>query len=160
MTQRASIAALLHEIDRRSPAGFAVAMHIRFTRPTYLFQTYAKRWMDYYSAMGMVVHDPLVHWGLQNVGRIRWSDLEAIDSHGVLEAAKDFGLMNGASIAVLIAGSRSISGFARADREYTDPEMADLEDILAELHLATAGLGDLSESDQSALTELSIKLTH
>ena len=77
--QRASIAALLHEIDRLSPAGFAVAMHIRFTRPTYLFQTYAKRWMDHYSAKGMVVHDPLVHWGLQNVGRIRWSELEAID---------------------------------------------------------------------------------
>ncbi len=160
MTQRASIAALLQEVDRRSPAGFAVALHIRFTAPTYLFQTYPRRWMEHYSAAGLVVHDPTVHWALNNIGRIRWSDLEAIDSKGVLEKAKDFGIMNGVAISVLIAESRSIASFARADREYSDAEMADLEDTLAELHLLTTGLDDLSESDQRALTELSINLTH
>lgn len=160
MTQRASIAALLHDLDRRSPAGFAIALHIHFTTPTYLFQTYPKRWMDHYSAAGLVVHDPLVRWGLQNVGRKRWSELEAIDTGGVLEQAKDFGLMNGVTVALVLSGSRSIAGFARADREYDEMEMQELEDLVVQFHRATLGLGQLSQKDQDALTELSIRLTH
>jgi len=160
MTRRARIAALLHELDQRSPAGFALGLHIRFTTPTYMFQTYPKRWLEHYSAAGMVVRDPVVQWGMQNVGRTRWSDLEMIDDGGVLEQAKDFGLMNGAAIATVVSGSRSIGGFARADREYEESEIEELEEILVRLHLATLGPGQLSERDQHVLTELSIKLTH
>ena len=76
MNRKESIAALLHELDQRSPSGFAIALHVVFTRPTYLFQTYAKPWMDHYSEAGLVMHDPVVRWGLQNVGRLRWSDLD------------------------------------------------------------------------------------
>ena len=68
--------------------------------------------------------------------------------------------MNGVAIAVVAAGSRSIASFARADREYDEAEMAELEDVLARLHRRTIGLGQLSARDQRALTELSIKLTH
>ena len=160
MTQKASIAALLHDLDRRCPAGFALALHVQFTRPTFLFQTYAKRWMDRYSSAGMVVHDPLVHWGLQSSGRIRWSDLEAIDSHGVLEAAKDFGLMNGSCVSFVEAGSRTIGGFARSDREFTDAEVDLLEEDLRNLHRATLHMRTLSSDDERALTALSIRLTH
>ncbi len=160
MTQRASIAALLHDLDEKSPAGFAIALHLKFTTPTYLFQTYPKRWMDYYSSAGLVMHDPTVHWGLGNLGHIRWVDLEAIDPKGVLERAKDFGIMSGVAIAVLISGSRSIASFARADREYEDPEMSELEFHLSHLHRATMGLTQLSAEDRRALTDLSIRLTH
>ena len=160
MTDRAGIAALLHELDDRSPAGFAAAMHIRFTTPTYLFQSYPKRWIEHYSAAGMVVHDPTVHWGFHNLGHIRWTELEEIDRAGVIEKAKDFGIMNGVTVAVFLSGSRSIASFARADREYLEAEMADLEEIFGNLHRATIGLGELTPSDQRALTELSITLTH
>jgi LuxR family transcriptional regulator len=160
MTQTASIAALLHDLDQKSPAGFAIALHLRFTTPTYLFQTYPKRWMDYYSAAGLVMHDPTVHWGLSNLGHVRWTDLEAIDPRGVLERAKDFGIMSGVAIAVLVSGSRSIASFARADREYDDVEIADMEDRVTDLHHLTGGPGRLSATDQRALTALSVKLTH
>jgi LuxR family transcriptional regulator, quorum-sensing system regulator SdiA len=160
MTQTASIAALLHDLDRRSPAGFAIALHIKFTTPRYMFQTYAQRWLDRYNSAGMLLHDPVVRWGFQNVGHVRWTDLEAIDSEGVLEEAKDFGLMNGAAVAVVRAGSRSIAGFARADRDYEDAEMRDLELLLAHLHRETVGIDRMSERDRRALTELSIRLTH
>ena len=159
MTPRASIAALLQDLDRQSPAGFAIALHIRFTTPTYLFQSYPARWLEHYSASGLVVHDPTVRWGLQNLGHVRWSDLERIDSHGVLDDAKDFGLMNGVAIAVMQSETRSIGSFARADREYHEDEMTGLEARLAELHMATIGTSDLSARDKRALTELSIKLT-
>jgi LuxR family transcriptional regulator, quorum-sensing system regulator SdiA len=160
MTHRASIAALLHELDARSPAGLAIALHVRFTRPTYLFQTYAQRWMDVYSAKGFVMHDPVVRWGLQNTGRTRWSDLASIDTAGVLEEAKDHGMMNGVAIGIVLDGSRSIGGFSRADRDYDEAETDELEVLLSRLHTETAGLGQLSAADQRALTELSIKLTH
>jgi LuxR family transcriptional regulator, quorum-sensing system regulator SdiA len=160
MSRRASIAALLHDLDRRSPAGFAIALHIRFTTPTYLFQTYPKRWTDHYSAAGLVMHDPTVHWGLHNIGHVRWADLERIDVAGVLEQARDFGIMNGVTVAEFASGTRSIASFARADREYDDCEMRELENLLAQLHRVTIGMGELSEDDRRALTELSIKLTH
>jgi LuxR family transcriptional regulator len=160
MRQRASIAALLHELDQRSPAGFAIGLHVRFTTPTYLFQSYAKRWRDHYSSTGMVLHDPVVRWGLQNVGRILWRDLAGIDTRGVLEEAKDYGMMNGVAISLVASGSRSLGGFARADRDYEEEEIDALESALVRLHQATIGLGRLSERDQRALTELSIKLTH
>jgi LuxR family transcriptional regulator len=160
MDRRESIAALLEEIDERSPAGFAVALHIRFTRPTYLFQTYAKPWMAHYSQAGLVLHDPVVRWGLQNVGRRRWSDLASIDDARVFDQARDHGLMNGAGFAIVIAESRSIAACARADREFTDKEMEGVEELLGRLHRATLGLGRLGARDQRALTELSIRLTH
>ena len=97
---------------------------------------------------------------MQNVGRMRWSELEAMDDAGVMEQAKDYGLMNGAAIAIVLLGSRSVAGFARADREYEAGEMLEMEDLLSQLHRATIGLGRLSAGDQRALTALSIKLTH
>lgn len=160
MTHRASIAAMIHALDDRSPAGCAIALHIEFTTPKYMFQTYPKRWLDHYSASGLVMHDPVAHWGLQNVGSIRWRDLEAIDRMGVMEQAKDFGLMNGVAMSVLLSGTRSIAGFARADRDFDVAEIAEMEVLLAQLHETTAASGQLRESDQRVLTELSVRLTH
>jgi len=160
MNRKESIAALLAQLDQRSPAGFAIALHVRFTRPTYLFQTYAKPWMDHYTEAGLVMHDPVVRWGLQNTGRLRWSDLTEIDDAAVFAQARDHGLMNGAGIAIVLSESRTIAAFARADREYTDEELEEFEDLLTRLHQATLGIERLSTRDQRALTELSITLTH
>jgi LuxR family transcriptional regulator len=159
-SRKESIAALLHQLDQRSPAGFAIALHVRFTRPTYLFQTYAKPWLDRYSEAGLHLHDPVVRWGLQNTGRLRWRDLADIDDAGVFEQAKDHGLMNGAAVAMVISESRTIAAFARADRDYSDEEIEELEDWLARLHVATLGIERLSGRDQRALIDLSVKLTH
>ncbi len=157
MSRKAGIAAILHELDRRSPAGFAVALHVRFSTPTFMFQTYSKPWLDLYSARGLVMHDPVARWGLQNVGSVRWSALEAIDDRGVMEQARDFGLMNGVAIAIVSGGSRSIGGFARADREYDDAEIGEMTQMLEALHGATEAL---SAAEREALNELSIRLTH
>lgn len=156
----AIVAALLHDLDRRSPAGCAIGLHIRFTSTRYMFLSYPKRWMDQYSALGLLVLDPTVHWGMNNTGWVRWRDLEKIDSHGVLERAKDYGIMNGVTISMLGHGSRSIASFARSDRDYEDSEVADLERILADLHEETACTETLSNDDLLALKDLSIRLTH
>lgn len=156
----ASVAALLHDLDARSPAGCAIGLHIRFTTPRYMFQSYPKRWMDQYAGQGLLVIDPTVHWGMNNVGWTRWRDLEAIDTHGVLDRARDFGLMNGVTIAILLDGSRSIASFARADRDYDLSEIAELERVFSRLHQATATLDGLTDEDRLALRDLSVRLTH
>ncbi len=153
------IAALLGEIDDRSPAGFAIALHIRFTAPRYLFQAYPGRWLDHYSASGFVLNDPTVAWGMSNTGHIRWEELERIDTLGVLEQAKDFGLMNGVSFATVSAGSRSIASFSRADREYDETEVAELEALFLDLHRLTAEFDPDDENDRKALADLSARLT-
>lgn len=158
--RRANVAALLHDLDRRSPAGCAVGLHIRFTTPRYMFQSYPKRWMDQYSSSGLLVQDPTVRWGMSNIGWVRWGDLEGIDSHGVLDRAKDYGIMNGVTIALAIEGFRSIASFARSDRDYETSEIAELGQIFENLHRATASLKALSDEDKSALKELSVRLTH
>lgn len=160
LTRRASVAALLHDLDQRSPAGCAIGLHIRFTTPRYMFQSYPKRWMDEYSGSGLLVQDPTVHWGMSNVGWVRWGDLEAIDSHGVLKRARDYGIMNGVTIALFIDGSRSIASFARSDRDYETLEIANLGLVFSDLHRATASLEALTDDDQLALKDLSVRLTH
>jgi LuxR family transcriptional regulator len=160
MGNRTSIAAVLHELDRYSPSGFAIALHITFSTPRYMFQTYAQRWLDRYNSGGLLLRDPVVQWGMQNTGRARWSELERMDTEGVFDEARNFGLMNGAAISVFLSGSRSIGGFARADREYEDSELDEMEALLRRLHTETVHVHKLSESDEQALTELSIRLTH
>lgn len=158
--KRASVAALLHDLDERSPAGCAIGLHISFTTPRYMFQSYPKRWMDGYSALGLLVLDPTIHWGMNNVGWILWRDLEAIDTHGVLERAKDHGILNGVTVSLLAGGSRSIASFARSDRDYDPSEIADLELAFADLHEATANVDALTDADRLALRDLSVRLTH
>ena len=160
MGTKTSIAALLHELDDRSPSGCAIALHITFTAPKFMIQTYSKRWLDFYNAKGLLLNDPVVRWGFQNNGFARWSELEAIDPDGVMEHAKDFGLMNGVAMSVVSSKSRSIAGFARADRDYTDHEIGELTELLGRLHTETEDMNPENAADAQALADLSNRLTH
>lgn len=137
MNKDASIALLLEQLKEACPAGYAAAMHIKFTSPKHLFQGYRADWIDYYSKHALVLHDPTVHWGFENTGSVRWSDLAALDGHGVMARAAEYGLVYGFTAALDRHGSRSVASFARADREYTDAEMQEISAILGLLHEAT-----------------------
>ncbi len=158
MHEQDRISALLARLPVTSPAGFAIALHVRFTAPRYLFQSYAKEWLDTYSREGLVLHDPVVRWGFSNEGTIRWSNLD--DPFGVMKRSAAFGLRFGAVIAILRNGSRSMAGFARADRELTDGEIADLKGILEDLHDLTGRVEALSPAVHVTLKQMSIYLTH
>jgi len=145
-------------LEAQSPAGFAIAFHIRFTRPDFLFQTYSKTWTDIYSQSGFVMHDPIVRWGFENTGAIRWSMLD--DPVGVLEKARPHGLVYGFACAVENGGTRSVAGFARADREFTDAEIAAIAAQVATLHDETAKAGAMSAETREELRQMSIRFTH
>ncbi len=157
MTQANDILKRLHG---RSPAGFAIGLHIQFTTPRYFFQSYPKDWLEHYSAAGLLLSDPTVHWGFSNAGVVRWSALAASDGLGVLQQAARFGLNFGCTVAVDRSASRTIASFARPDREMTDIELAALQRDLKALHDETLAMMVLSPDIHETLRQMSIYLTH
>ena len=108
----------------------------------------------------MVMKDPIVRWGFGQTGAIRWSKLEQDDEFGVIAQSRDFGMNYGIASAIEDGGSRSVAGFARSDREFTDAEIATLGESLAELHALTANKDGMSDALRDYLQEMSVKFTH
>lgn len=150
----------LKNIEEISPAGFAIAFHIRLTSPDFLFQTYPKDWIDLYSQKGFVLNDPIVRWGFAETGAIRWSSLVAYDDLGILEQSAPFGMVFGCAIATQTGTSRSVAGFARADREFSDDEITTLEGETKALHDLTAFKAGMPADLRDELQRLSLKMTH
>ena len=150
----------LSGLERQCSAGFAIALHIRYNAPKFLFQTYSRAWMDIYSKEGLVLKDPTVIWGFSNSGTIRWRDLAGLDEAGVLERARAYGLAHGFTVSTDEAGGRSIASFARTDTDFTDAEMAVMAETLRDLHAYTAGVTMIPEQEQEQLRRMSIAFTH
>jgi LuxR family transcriptional regulator len=150
----------LADLKEVAPAGFAVVLHLRFTAPTFLFQTYPKDWVDEYSRDGLLVRDPMVVWAFSNEGHVSWSDLAPRDEAGVLARAAAHGLRHGLAVSVERGGSRSMGGFARPDREFLPEEVARIEAALEQLHDDTATALPLPEAVRESLRRLSVAFTH
>ncbi len=160
MSQSLNITPLLAELDERCRSGYAIALHIKFTTPTFLFQSYQKEWIDYYSENGLVLHDPTVRWGFENNGTMLWSALADEDSEGIFEKSTEYGINYGFVHALEGHGSRSVASFSRDDREFTRAEQDDIVERLVELHRLTANTEKLPPAEVAALKRLSITLTH
>ncbi|ROU02367.1 autoinducer binding domain-containing protein [Histidinibacterium lentulum] len=158
MSSRSEIDRYLTQLGALSPSGFAMAFHIRYTTPAFLFQTYDRRWLDLYSQKGLVMQDPIVSFGFTQTGWRRWSDLD--DPAGVLAQSADFGLAYGLAVAIDEGGSRSVAGLARPDREFDDREIAELVRTVTDLHLITLQAGQLSAEAHDELKRMSVALTH
>lgn len=154
------ISTTLGRLRSMSPAGFAIALHIGYTAPKYLFQSYDQDWIDTYSREGLVMEDPTVRWGFENTGAIRWSALAPDDVGGVLDRAAAYGMKFGVTAAFSEGGPRSVASFSRGDREATDAEMAQLMSDLERLHHLTSQMESLSPEVHRSLRQMSIYLTH
>lgn len=142
------------------PLGFAIALHIKYNAPTFLFQSFPEKWTNHYSRQGLVIRDPAVHWAFANTGFIRWRDLVDGDTTGVMEQSKLFGLNYGFTASIHNDRARTLAGFARDDRDYLDVEIDQIREKLEILDVMTAGIEALSKEDKEALQELSIRMTH
>ncbi len=160
MTPEAEIGTILETLDSLCPEGYAIALHIKFTTPTYLFQTYKTEWIEYYSQRGWVLQDPTIHWGFQNTGTIHWHELEESDTQGIFKKSAEYGLKYGFVLAIETEGSRSVSSFARGDRNFTDDEISEISGLLEILHDKTRNPEQLSPKEREALTRLSVQQTH
>jgi len=160
MADMNKITSLLENVEDLAPAGFAIAFHIRLTSSEFQFQTYPKAWMKIYSEQGFVMSDPTVSWGFTNIGAIRWSELADQDTLKIYEQSKAFGLNYGAAIGIEADGTRSLAGFARPDREYSEDELARLLGFVGDLHGLTASKTGMSQELRDELHSLSVKMTH
>ena len=160
MEQQLEIRNMIAELKKMATGGFALAFHIRYTTPTFLFQTYSKEWLDYYSQNGLVLSDPTVAWGFEHAGATRWSSLGDSDPSGVLTKAAEFGLNFGTTCAIEDGANRSIGSFANADKEFSDAENALFSKYMDKLHAATLNLKTLSPAVASELRMMSVQFTH
>lgn len=154
------IVTLVAALGRFAPSGFAIALHVRFAAPTYMFLTYPPEWREIYSQQGYVITDPTVQWGLAHTGYISWADLSQNDETGVLAHAAEFGMVHGICVAVDEGDSRSLASFNRVDRDYTPEETAEISQIFQQLHRVTSDLEQLSPQTNAALLRLSVIVTH
>lgn len=124
----------LDRLTQLAPKGYALGLHIRFASAHIMVQTYDPAWIEIYTGRGYMLCDPLVSWGFSTEGFLRWSALPFPDPHNVMQQAAAFGLKYGVAVSEGPASSRSIGGFAREDREFTDTEIAMIVDLVRVLH--------------------------
>lgn len=160
MDSPSGIRECITELMVLSPSGFAIALHIEFTTPSYLFQTYPKAWIDYYSQNGLVMQDPTVAWGFDNVGVIRWSELVENDPGKVIEKAAEYGILCGFTYSVQQSGSQSLCSFTSPDADFSDAQIAEICKIVDRMHESTLSLAALSEETRRELKRMSIVFTH
>jgi hypothetical protein len=135
---RHSVEQLLSQTAALCDTGYVFALHNRFTRPSFMYRSYPQSWITRYDEKSMIIEDPVVRWGLRETGVMRWSELE--DPDGILADAAAHGLTNGLACAAGPSSSRSISGFTRSDRAFSDDEAEMLLDITQKLHQLTQQL--------------------
>jgi len=124
----------LQRLDALAPKGFFLGLHIRFTSPIMSFQTYNQAWTDHYTDNGYVLRDPMTAWGFCTTGSTRWSNKKIPDPFGIFKKAAEFGLRYGVTISCGAISSRTIASIARADRDFSDAEIDDIQQIVFRLH--------------------------
>ncbi|MDZ4309402.1 MAG: autoinducer binding domain-containing protein [Cypionkella sp.] len=155
MTKVAAVTERLARLQAICDSGFALAIHIRYTRPTILYRTYQQDWIDHYSERGFMLSDPVVHWGLTNIGAVNWADLTDQDPQGVIRDALAHGLHNGWTYATGPQASRTIAGLTKSGADFTPAQRAEVSQIVDTLHALTDGFETFSADIQAALLALS-----
>jgi LuxR family transcriptional regulator, quorum-sensing system regulator SdiA len=145
---------ILAQIGGLCDTGFALAIHIRFTRSALLYRTYDPKWIEHYSEKGYFLSDPVVHWGLTNEGAVDWDALMAQDTEGVLSDARRFGLSNGWTFAVGPATSRTISGHTKSGAAFTPDARRKIEALVTQAHDLTNDIDSMDLGTVEALRAL------
>lgn len=136
--------------------GYALAIHIRYTSPALLYQTYPDEWLRVYSERGFMLSDPVVRWGLRETGFIRWRDIPDEDHEGVLRCAREHGIAQGVAFSLGHPSSRTLAGLTRSDVEFSGKEIDEMIAIVTAIHDLTANAGD-AMAELRTLTAASLR---
>lgn len=148
---------LLSETAADCPSGYSAALHFGFHAPRFLFQTYPAEWREEYTRDSLMVTDPALKWGIVNRGMIRWSTLpEAEENNPVMQRARTHGIRYG----FVYSEAGTVFNGARADREFSDAEIARICARVDRLHQLTEDLDNLSDPLSRQLRARSIAVTH
>ncbi|MGR3626775.1 MAG: autoinducer binding domain-containing protein [Limimaricola sp.] len=134
-----------------SPGGFFFALHFRFAVPLLSHQAFPEEWMKRYTEEAYALRDPVIAWGFSTTGSCRWSEIEIPDPFDIFGQARSFGMVYGFTVSCGPMQSRSIASACRADREFTDAEIAEFERLILQLHEITEPPKSLSRAQVEAL---------
>lgn len=151
MSLRAGIDIQMRKLEALAPGGFFFALHIRFALPLLSHQTYPEAWTERYTEEAYALRDPVIAWGFSTTGRCRWSEIEIPDPFDIFGQARSFGMVYGFAVSCGPMKSRTIASASRADREFTDDEMAEFERLIIQLHGITEPPTALSKAQVEAL---------
>ncbi len=151
MSKTIGIDTALRELELLSPTGYFVGLHIRFAAPLITYQTYSQEWNDHYTENAFALRDPMIAWGFSVEGSTRWSEIEIPDTFNIFGQAAEHGMKYGASVSVGPIKSRTIAGATRADREFTDSEIATISRMVHILHRETEPPESLTDAQREAL---------
>ncbi|WP_245866600.1 helix-turn-helix transcriptional regulator [Oceaniglobus roseus] len=146
---------------RLADAGYHLALRVGFAFPEFERNTLPRAWVDRYTRQGLMLFDPVIRWIYDNTGTTRWSEIDVEDERGVLAAASEYDLRFGAAVSIMDeqeVGLRSFGSFARADRDFTDSELALLAEAVANMHGALQPTRVLTNAEIEALHLLSAGL--
>jgi LuxR family transcriptional regulator len=115
-----------------APQGFVFVHNLGLRGPEFVHSEYPVEWQREYESRNYMWADPILLWSMLNRGDRRWSEINSIDLRGVMSAARRYRLNHGA-IFCRGAVKKSVLSLARADREFTDEEMALLSSMVGKL---------------------------
>lgn len=107
--------------------------------------TYRSDWQEFYWEHDLIKTDPIVAFGANNLGAIRWSDCNHTKNDAV-GLARDFSMTDGIVLSVQVDGERAIAGLALSSRP-TDIEIKEARATIAALQALKA------EGQQLILTD-------
>jgi LuxR family transcriptional regulator len=139
---------------------------VRHTTPEIYHATFAGEWVEKYIASKYVIFDPVVRWAVLNDGTCRWSEMSSwyvVGSDRVMKGGAEYGLNYGAVLSTrnaLADGKKCVFSASRADREFDDTELKELERWFERLIIATGGSAGLTAVELETLRLLAQGNTH
>ncbi len=141
-------------VEGLASAGYYLALRVGFAFPLVEINNLPENWIDQYTKQRFMLFDPVIRWVYSNNGSIRWSAVDLPDPRKIMVQAASFGLRYGVVVSYLDGteqGQRSFGSFARADREFTDDEIAQLEEMVICWHRETEPPSNLTKAELEAL---------
>jgi LuxR family transcriptional regulator len=158
-TGLAVLDSILPTLRMLGPQGFILVSNMGLRGPEFFHSEYPKEWQREYEAKNYTWGDPILIWSMMFTGDRRWSEINAPDPRGVLEAAKRFGITFGA---IFSRGGvkKTVLSLSRADREFTDEEMTLISGLMDRLVMEAAVDRSLTIQEVNTLRHLRDGLSH
>ena len=154
-------------ISQIATAGYVLALQLNeFCRPELAYSSFPRAWFEHYTAMDFLFLDPILEWAAANSGSARWSEVAGpstpAKSFRVLEHAATYNLRFGAILSTknqMIGLKRCFLSCARLDREFTDDEIRDLDELFHDALSLRSLTSDLTPACREVMNMLAIGMT-
>lgn len=116
-------------LSQLAPAGWTLAFNFTLQGSELMDLTMPESWTKLYLRQSVFLDDPVFRWVARHESGItRWSEIELADPHGILKAAAAHGMKYGCATTIVVNNYHSFLTMGRGDREFTGPELTEIED--------------------------------